>query len=194
MKRIMYLHHILTRDDEALIKRAFRAQVEQPAKGDWAVVVAEDMDYIGLGHLSHDEIANTSKYSLRALVKQRIRMTAFKELLVEKEKSTKLRALKYTDLSLQPYLTVECKLNNKQKCALFRWRTHMVNVKQNWGMKDAVCPLCKKADDTQYHLLTCPVTAIPEPWNIQSVIEALRRREVLLEQEQNERPTQSTVT
>ena len=111
------------------------------------------MEYIGLGHLSHDEIANKSKDSLRALVKQKLRETALKELLAEKEKSTKLRALKYPSLSLQPYLTVECKLNNKQKCALFRWRTHMVNVKQNWGMKDAACPLCKKADDTQYHLL-----------------------------------------
>ena len=68
----------------------------------------------------------------------------------------------------------------------------MVSVKQNWGMKDAACPLCKNADDTQYHLLTCPAIRSPEPWNIQSVIEALRRREVLLEQEQNEQQNQST--
>ena len=147
MKRIMYLHHILTRDDDALIKRAFWAQVDKPVKGDWTEVVREDMMQIGLGHLSYDDVAKTSKGSLRTLIKQKTRDTALKELLTEKEKNSKLRALKYTSLSLQPYLTVECKLSNNEKRLLFRWRTHMINVRQNWGIKDAVCPLCKNAND-----------------------------------------------
>ena len=49
-------------------------------------------------------------------------------------------------------------------------------------MKDAKCPLCKDADDTQYHLLRCPLLSVPEPWNIESVVQALRQREVLLEE------------
>ena len=34
-KRIMFLHHILTRNEDALISKVFWAQVNQPAKGDW---------------------------------------------------------------------------------------------------------------------------------------------------------------
>ena len=50
-KRIMFLHHILTREENALISQAFWAQVNQPVKGDWCIVVREDLDAIGLGYL-----------------------------------------------------------------------------------------------------------------------------------------------
>ena len=44
----MFLHHILTRDEDALISRVFWAQVQKPAKGDWCEVVKEDLDSLGL--------------------------------------------------------------------------------------------------------------------------------------------------
>ena len=59
----------------------------------------------------------------------------------------------------------------------------MIKVKHNLGVKEAKCPLCKEAYDTQYHLLTCPSLSIPQPWNIQSVENALRQREIILERE-----------
>ena len=65
----------------------------------------------------------------------------------------------------------------------------MISVKQNWGMKDAKCPLCNDSNDSQYHLLTCPHLARRQPWNIQSVMEALRLREILLEKKLNEDAT-----
>ena len=65
----------------------------------------------------------------------------------------------------------------------------MINVKQNMGMKEAKCPLCNNANDTQYHLLTCPSLSIPQPWNIQSVEKALRLREVMIESEKQSSDT-----
>ena len=59
----------------------------------------------------------------------------------------------------------------------------MISVKNDLGIKEAKCPLCKEANDTQYHLLTCPSLSIPQPWNIQSVESALRQRETILERE-----------
>ena len=192
MKRIMYLYHILTREDAALIKRAFIAQiaqVNQPVKGDWCIVVKEDLNDIGLSHLTFESISSLSEESLRALVKAKLRETALRHLLSEKERSSKLKSLKYTSLSIQPYLTTESKLNVNEKRMLFRWRSHMISVKQNWGMKDAKCPLCNDSNDSQYHLLTCPHLARRQPWNIQSVMEALRLREILLEKKLNEDAT-----
>ena len=128
-----------------------------------------------------------SQEALRTLLKTKIRETAFKELIAEKEKNSKLKALKYTYLSLQPYLTAESTLTNEEKRSLFRWRSHMIKVKQNFGLKDAKCPLCKDADDTQYHLLTCPLLSRPGHWNIKSVVSALRAREVILELERKQK-------
>ena len=182
MKRIMYLHHILTRKDEALIKRVFRAQQRKPAKGEWCIVVKEDLVAIGLGHLTFENIEGMSGETLRSLVKSKINETALLQLNADKANCSKLNSLKYTHLELQPYLSTESNLNNKLKRALFRWRSHTIKVKQNIGMKDAKCPLCKIADDTQYHLLNCKMLSPPQPWNIESVVSALRQRERLLEQ------------
>ena len=147
MKRIMFLHHILTRNSGALITRAFWAQVEKPVKGDWCVVVREDLESIGLGHLSYEEIKNMGQETLRSALKSRIRATAFQELLSDKEKCSKcskLKSLKYTCLQLQTYLTNENKLNTKEKQALFRWRSHMITVKSNLGKKMQLALFAKK--------------------------------------------------
>ena len=85
-------------------------------------------------------------------------------------------------MEIQPYLTTDSKLTIQMKQMMFRWRSHTINVKQNIGVKDAMCPLCKEADDTQYHLLRCRLLSNPEPWTIGSVIQALRQRETILEQ------------
>ena len=182
MKRVMFLHHILTREDNALIKRFFWAQVQQPVKGDWCLIVREDLESIGLPELSFEKIERMGKEALRTLLKNKVRETALSDLIAEKRKRSKLSGLDYSTLECQPYLLPQSNLTNKMKRALFRWRSHTINVLQNIGKKDALCPLCEKAADTQYHLLTCPELAIPQPWNIESVINALRKREVILEQ------------
>ena len=183
MKRIMYLHHIITRKEDALITKAFWAQVNQPVKGDWCIVVREDLEAIGLGHLSYQDVKNMSQDALRLLVKMKARETAFSMLLMEKEKCSKLSTLKYPSFELQPYLSTDSNLTNTLKRMLFRWRCHAINVKHNIGIKDAKCPVCKDAADTQYHLLTCSKLSSPQPWNIESVVCALRQREIIIEKE-----------
>ena len=182
-KRIMFLHHILTRKENALISQAFWAQVNQPVKGDWCLVVREDLDAIGLGHLTYQDVKSMKKEALRSLVKIKAKETAFSMLLKDKEKCSKLKSLKYLSLELQPYLSTKSKLTNMLRRVLFRWRCHAINVKQNIGIKDAKCPLCKDAADTQYHLLTCPKLSSPKPWTIESVVKALRQREIIIEEE-----------
>ena len=179
----MYLHHILTRREDALITRAFWAQVNKPLKSDWCNVVNEDLQSIGLGHISYENMINMGQDALRELLKRKINEAAFIQLRTDKDKSSKMKSLRYCSLALQPYLTAESNLSIREKRLLFRWRSHMIKVKHNFGLKAAQCPLCKEANDTQYHLLTCPTLVVPQPWNIQSVESALRQREVMLEQE-----------
>ena len=183
MRRVMYLHHILTRNENALITRTFWAQVHKPLKNDWCKVVNEDLQALGLEHLSYENISNMGQESLRNLLKKKINEAALVKLLADKDEKSKLKSLKYDNLAIQPYLTAESNLTIREKRLLFRWRSHMINVKSNLGIKEAKCPLCKEANDTQYHLLTCPSLSISQPWNIQSVESALRQRETILERE-----------
>ena len=148
MKRIMFLHYIITRKEDALITRAFWAQVGQPVKGDWCLVVREDLKAIGLGHLSFEDIMKMKKKALFLLIKIKARESAFSMLMNEKEKCSKLKSLRYSELKLQPYLSSGSQLNNKLKRTLFRWRCHSINVRQNIGIKDAKCPLCGDGGDT----------------------------------------------
>ena len=152
-KRIMYLHHILTRETHALISRVFWAQVQNPGRGDWCQVVREDLDSLGLGGLTFADIAAKSKSDIRAQVIEKIYQVAFEELEMQKKELSKVKNLSYSKLELQPYLT-EAKLPTRLKQLAFRWKTRMIRVGWNYGVKEK-CPLCLKADDTQTHLLQC---------------------------------------
>ena len=79
-RRIMYLHHILTRQSNSLISKGFWAQVAKPGKGDWCQVVREDLDLLGLSTLTFEDIAGKSKNSLKDLVDEHVRSTAFRDL------------------------------------------------------------------------------------------------------------------
>ena len=40
--RLMYLHHLLTRDKSELISKVYFAQLRKPLKDDWATTVMKD--------------------------------------------------------------------------------------------------------------------------------------------------------
>lgn len=192
MRRIMYLHHILTREEDALITRVFWAQVHQPVKGDWCLIVKEDLESIGLAELSFTDIKRMNEEDLRTIVKDKVRDTAYADLIADKKRCSKLKGLQYPKLECQPYLLAPSNLTNKMKRVLFRWRSHTINVKVNIGLKDAICPLCEEFPDTQYHLLTCKLLCPPQPWNVESVIYALRKRELILEKRREAEPKEKT--
>ena len=45
-RRIIYLHEILTREDNELVKRIYRAQKDNPTRGDFVELVTEDLKMI----------------------------------------------------------------------------------------------------------------------------------------------------
>ena len=96
----MFLHHILTRNEDALISQVFWAQVQQPVKGDWCIVVKEDLADIGLSHLSFDDIKTMSDEQLKGMLKAKVKETALRQLLIDKGKCTKLKTLKYDNFEI----------------------------------------------------------------------------------------------
>ena len=89
MKRIMFMHYILSREGDPLIKTVYSAQVRKTAKGDWCVVVKEDLNSIGLGYLDDEKIACMKKDALKQIVTEKIKETALRDLQAEGKRGTK---------------------------------------------------------------------------------------------------------
>ena len=89
-KRVMFLHYLLKRDRSETISQVFWAQVNQPVKGDWCLVVMEDLEALGLGHLSLKDLEIISKYKMKRVVKEATRRTAFDYLMKQKETLSKI--------------------------------------------------------------------------------------------------------
>ena len=153
-KRVMFLHHILTRDRKALISQVLWAQIQQPCRGDWYCVVMEDMDTLKL-NLTLEDMAGMSKHVLRNQVKKKLEVAALNLLNDKKKSLSKMSNLEYQSLTVQPYLTSST-TSTRLKRLQFKWRTNMVKVGWNYGNK-VKCPLCQpsEAEDTQEHLLVC---------------------------------------
>ena len=157
-RRIMYLHYLLTQDDDSLLSSFFMAQWENPVPGDWTEQVKIDLEKIKLD-LTLETIKLMSKEEFQKVVKNAINKTAFAYLNVEKQKRDKVKHIEHRYLKLQPYLCPG-NLNIREAKLLFHLRTRMVDVKENFRNKypDTICPVCKgDLKDTQEHVLVCSV-------------------------------------
>ena len=140
------MYHILTRKEEALIRRVLIAQVNKPAKGDWSNVVQEDMDSVGLDSISFEDLSKMSKDQLKILLNDKISECALKELEYWKVESKKKAETTYHKLEVQSYLT-DPKISVKLNQLIFRWRTKIIKVGWNYGQNE-LFTLCADADDT----------------------------------------------
>ena len=73
----MFLHYILNQKQDSLIFKFFKAQLENPVKGDWSEQVKSDISEIDL-KLTMEEISILSKESFRTKLKNAINTAAFK--------------------------------------------------------------------------------------------------------------------
>ena len=64
-----------------------------------------------------------------------------------------MKTLSYSELKMQSYLKTK-NISTAEKKILYKFRTRMIRVNYNFGLK-ILCPLCLKENDTQEHLFTC---------------------------------------
>ena len=155
-RRINYLRHIYSRNDDELIKKVFIAQKEAPTSGDFVKLVTKDIIRLGL---THKEIENgeISKQELRKCV----RSVAFSQLRAIQSKGTKTKTIKYFEFQMQEYLRSE--INREEMTTLTSIRSMCVRgVKTNFKKMYKLCLHCplrcdseNPHDDTQEHVLRC---------------------------------------
>ena len=79
MRRLMYLWHILSRDDEELIYRTYQTQCTSSVQGDWVRLVNSDKEELGI-NLTNCEIKRFSKLSFKRFIKQKVTENFLKKL------------------------------------------------------------------------------------------------------------------
>ena len=156
-KRINYLHYILSRRETEMIHQFFTAQWYNPSRGDWTETVKQDLEDFEIP-VNLEDIKSKSKYSFKKEVKVKAKDLSMKILMKKKEGHTKLDNIRYEELKIQSYLSLEgIKISEIQDT--FRFRTRMANLGENYRGQGGVawCPLCGKHKDNQKMMFQCQV-------------------------------------
>ena len=148
-RRINFLHYLLRRKETEMIYQIFSAQWSQPTKNDWTSMVKQDLiDFNIETNLSN--LKMKSEWSFKNLVKKKAHEYEFNELMIKKQKYSKLNNLKYTKLEMQRYLKLE-NLNTIGAQTLFKYRVRMANYGENFRGRSTsiLCPQCNTHLDSQ---------------------------------------------
>ena len=159
-RRILYLHNILTRNEDQLLFRFFKAQNRNPSKGDWSEIVKQDIADFSL-NLTFDEIKRLKYAKFKTIVKKACKIYTLNRLLLIKSSHKKGENLQYSKLETNQYL-LSNKITVSQALLLFKIRSRMLDVKMNFKEKyqnDNMllqCDICTdgKLDD-QSHVPVC---------------------------------------
>ena len=154
IRRLMYHHHILTRDNSEMIKKVYLKQKEIACKGDWIHLIRKDFSLIE-EDINEDQIVNTPKDVYKKWVKEKVKTAVFKEYLKLKEESKKkLKDLHYEELAIQPYLTSN-EISIEQKQLLFSLRSKCFSAKMNFkkmNKGNLGCRFHCDSEETQIHI------------------------------------------
>ena len=160
-RRLMYLRHILQKEDKELVKRIFRAQQNDTTSGDFIDQIRKDFELIGEQYCE-ETIMKQTKNEFKIYIKNKVNDVALKYLQNLQQGHSKTKHMKYEKLQIQPYIESP-KFNNKLVSLLFNMKNSMTKeIKNNFSSMnsgDNLCPMqCSENPplDTQSHILDCP--------------------------------------
>ena len=155
-RRLNFLWYILQQNTNSLLSVFFKAQLENPIKGDWILTVLNDLKELKID-MTFDDIQKMSKNRFKKIIKENIKVSALHHLQNLQKLHSKSQNLSYHDLQLQDYLKPGHNMTKKEKCFTFAARTRMLDVRCNFkqGKSDLSCRKCQSFEESQQHLLLC---------------------------------------
>ena len=155
-KRLNYLKYIINEDDGTMLKECFKAQHQEPTKGDWVTTVLADMEHLNI-NMTFDEIKNVSVNSFKNIVKKQIKIKALEYLQQCQQSHSKSKHVIYHKLEMDEYLKSGNNLTIQEKQFIFKARTHMLNARCNFktGLSNINCRHGCSELEEQVHILQC---------------------------------------
>ena len=96
----MYLQSLLKRNEEKMISKFFKTQLNNPVKGYWTETVIADLEEFKISE-NFESIKSKSKKAFKNFVKKKVKEVALEKLLEVKSKHSKMTAIDYTELRIQ---------------------------------------------------------------------------------------------
>ena len=127
-RRINYLHDLLTRNENELVVRFYKAQLRNPSKGDWTEIVKEDLIDFKIEE-TFDQLSKISKKVFKKKISAACRQFSFEKLM--NKKGSKSKTLTHSELKTASYFTSQI-FNSKECKFLFKIRARMLQVKDNF--------------------------------------------------------------
>ena len=155
--RMMYHHHILTRNENETIKKIYEKQKEDHVKGDWYQLLMEDFVFVE-NEMNDEEIKNIPKETYKKIVKNMVNRAAFKAYTAKKETHQKIRNLEYEQLELEPYLkSNEFSGKERKLLTLLRSRCHPArnNFKKMYQNQIKCNFGCNEDEDQEHIFMRC---------------------------------------
>ena len=94
----MYWHHIVNLKEDSLLKKVYKAQKNQPVKGDWVKTLEDDKAAFQI-ELNDDDLKSISKNSFKMIVKKKANECAFKYLQALKNNHSKMNNIKFKQIN-----------------------------------------------------------------------------------------------
>ena len=117
-KRIIYLHHLLSSEDENLAKQVLVQQILTPIKSDF---VKSDLEDFKL-HLDFDQISQISKRNFKKMVKKAGEYAYLATLINNKKSLSQGKHLDYKELKLQSHLKPNFNLTSENMKRIMKIR------------------------------------------------------------------------
>ena len=154
IKRLMYHHHIISREDDELVKKVYNKQKENCSKGDWIETVRTDFEFINV-IMDENTIKCTPKVQYKKFVNEKVKEAAFQSYLKLPETSKKkMKGLQYNEFKIQAYMNTSI-FSTQEINLLFSLRSKCYPAKMNFKKLhrgDLKCFLKCDADETQFHI------------------------------------------
>ena len=158
-RRLNYLHNVLTKNDNELVKSVYFAQKVKPSNGDWCLLIEKDMELVNI-NMTESEISSMHKTQFKKHVRICVSDAAFKSLKVIQAEHEKVKHIEYKTFKLQPYLT-SASFSHEESSMLFNMRANTVNgfkmCFSNMYKNNTLCKLGCIEQDSLDHCFRCAI-------------------------------------
>ena len=157
-RRLMYFHYLLNENEDSLVHKFLKTQIESPSKNDWILLIEKDLSSLEI-YLSYENIKGLSKLEFKSFVQECVRRKALHYLNAIKSSHRKVMHIKHSSLNLQTYFLPQNIRSVQLSKFILQSRTRMLEFRANFRQKflqaGYKCELGCDAEDNQEHLLFC---------------------------------------
>ena len=159
--RGLFLKYILNQEENSMILKFFKLQLENPVRGDWVSTCMQNLQDLNIC-LSLEEIKEMSLYTYTGLLRTKCKESAFSYLL--KKRGTKGGEIRYLKLEMAEYLLPNDEFDINEQKYIYSLRNKMFNIPSNFCSRENNTSKCQcNTTEDMEHIYNCTILNNKQP-------------------------------